>query len=80
MFIFKQPIMLNRLIFTFSLLLTGIAGLSAQGLFACQAPQTFANSCAATCINCDLNGVTGNTSNVAPHGFHPALSHGDLVV
>ncbi len=79
-FIFKQPIMLNRLIFTFSLLLTGISGLFAQGLFACQAPPAFANSCAATCITCDLNGVTGNTSIVAPPGFHPALCHGDLVV
>jgi hypothetical protein len=80
MFIFKQPIMLNRLIFTLSLLLTGISGLSAQGLFACQAPPAFANSCAATCITCDLNGVTGNTSIVAPPGFHPALCQGDLVV
>lgn len=72
--------MLNRLIFTLSLLLTCIAGLSAQGLFACQAPPAFANSCAATCITCDLNGVTGNTSIVAPPGFHPALCQGDLVV
>jgi len=80
MFIFKQPIMLNRLIFTISLLLTGIAGVSAQGLFACQSPPYFSYSCAATCITCDLNGATGNTSIVAPPGFHPALCHGDLVV
>ena len=80
MFIFKQPIMLNRLIFTISLLLTGIAGVSAQGLFACQSPPYFSYNCAATCITCDLDGATGNTSIVAPPGFHPALCHGDLVV
>jgi len=72
--------MLNRLIFTLSLFLAGAAGVSAQGLFACQAPPAFAYSCAATCITCDLNGATGNTSIVAPPGFHPALCHGDLVV
>lgn len=73
--------MVNKILLFFAFFLAfGLASTHAQGLTTCTGSQTWTTNCASTCINCNLDGLTGVTGINAPPGFHPDLCQGQLDV
>jgi len=73
---------MNNKILLFFLLLIATLGqrLEAQGLFACPSGATSSSTCATSCINCDLDGITGINNILLPPGSPASLCQGTLVL
>jgi PKD-like domain/Secretion system C-terminal sorting domain/HYR domain/SprB repeat len=52
----------------------------AQGLFACPGLNNASSTCATSCINCNLNGLTGINNVPLPPGAPNSLCHGGLIL
>jgi hypothetical protein len=76
-----MPIM-NKKILLLNLLFFGVftLRLQAQGLFACPGLSNASSTCAQSCINCNLDGLTGLNNIPLPPGAPNSLCHDDIIL
>ncbi len=71
----------NKILLSFLLLLIAFGQRSyAQGLFACPGGSSSSGTCATSCINCDLDGLSGINNIPLSPGSPASLCHGTLVL
>ena len=73
---------MNKKILLLCLLFFGLFALrlQAQGLFACPGLGNASSTCAQSCINCNLDGLTGLNNILLPPGAPNSLCHDDIIL